>query len=51
VIGPSYKPRSEIWKQYEKGMPWGDGAAKVYNVPWTPITLENADKLLATRQK
>ncbi len=51
LIGPSYKPRSEIWKQYEKGMPWGDGTAKVYNVPWTPITLENADKLLATRQK
>jgi len=51
VIGPTYKPQSAIWKQYEKGMPWGDGTAKVYNVPWTPITLENADKLLATRQK
>lgn len=51
VIGPTYKPQSEIWKQYEKGMPWGDGTAKVYNVPWTPITLENADRLLATRQK
>jgi len=51
VIGPSYKPHSEIWKQYAQGMPWGDGTDKVYNVPWTPITLANADKLLATRQK
>ncbi len=51
VIGASYKPRSEIWAQYGDGMPWKDGAEKVYTVPWTPITLDNADKLLATRQK
>ena len=51
VSGPSYQPKSEIWKQYAEGMPWKDGAEKVYNVPWTPITLQNADKLLATRQK
>jgi putative xylitol transport system substrate-binding protein len=51
LIGPSYKPASDIWAQYAKGMPWNGGKDKVYNVPWTPITLENADKLLATRQK
>ncbi len=51
LIGPSYQPRSEIWKQYASGMPWSGGKEKVYNVPWTPITLENADRLLATRQK
>ncbi|HET9595058.1 MAG TPA: substrate-binding domain-containing protein [Anaeromyxobacteraceae bacterium] len=51
VSGPSYQPKSEIWKQYAEGMPWKDGTEKVYNVPWTPITLQNADKLLATRQK
>jgi len=51
LIGPSYQPRSEIWKQYASGMPWKGGKEKVYNVPWTPITLENANQLLATRQK
>jgi len=51
LAGPSYQPRSEIWAQYAEGMPWGDGTAKVYNVPWTPITLGNADALLKTRQK
>ncbi len=51
VIGSSYQPRSEIWKQYGDGMPWKGGTEKIYKVPWTPITLENADQLLATRQK
>lgn len=51
VIGPAYKPASPIWAQYAKGMPWNDGQDKVYNVPWTPITLQNADALLKDRQK
>ncbi len=51
LIGPSYKPQSRIWTQYADGMPWNDGQDKVYNVPWTPITLQNADALLKDRQK
>lgn len=51
LIGPSYKPASPIWAQYAQGMPWKDGQEKVYNVPWTPITLQNADALLKDRQK
>jgi putative xylitol transport system substrate-binding protein len=51
LVGPSYKPSSPIWAQYAKGMPWNDGQDKVYNVPWTPITLQNADTLLKDRQK
>jgi putative xylitol transport system substrate-binding protein len=51
IIGTSYKPRSEIWKQYEaQGMKWGTGTDKVYNVPWTPVTKTNADGLLKSRE-
>lgn len=50
IEGPSYKPRSMIWAQYKKArLNWGDGTAKLYNIPWTPITRENADALLAER--
>jgi putative xylitol transport system substrate-binding protein len=31
-------------------MPWNDGKGKEYNVPWTPVTADNVDKLLATRK-
>jgi putative xylitol transport system substrate-binding protein len=51
LVGASYKPQSDIWAQYGDGMPWADGMEKVYNVPWTPVTSENVDKLLASRQK
>jgi putative xylitol transport system substrate-binding protein len=51
LIGPSYQPQSEIWKQYEKEMPWAGGMQVEYNVPWTPVTAENVDQLLATRRK
>jgi putative xylitol transport system substrate-binding protein len=51
VKGDSYQPQSEIWKQYEKEMPWNDGTQKEYKVPWTPITLENVDALLKERQQ
>jgi putative xylitol transport system substrate-binding protein len=50
VKGDSYQPQSEIWKQYEKEMPWNGGTQKEYNVPWTPITPENVDTLLKQRQ-
>lgn len=51
VKGDSYQPQSEIWKQYEKEMPWNGGTQKEYKVPWTPITPENVDALLKERQQ
>jgi putative xylitol transport system substrate-binding protein len=45
----NYKPQSDIWATY-KDMPWNDGKDKNYNVPWTPVTADNVDKLLATRK-
>lgn len=52
IVGPSYKPRAALWTDYAgTGLSWGDGTAKQYNVPWTPITLQNADALLAKRSK
>jgi putative xylitol transport system substrate-binding protein len=51
VKGDSYQPQSEIWKQYEKDMPWNGGTQKNYNVPWTPVTPENVDALLKQRQQ
>lgn len=51
IVGPSYKPQSEIWTKYSaQGLAWGDGTAKHYNIPWTPITKENADAMLAMRK-
>ncbi|GAB1583757.1 substrate-binding domain-containing protein [Phyllobacterium phragmitis] len=44
-----YKPESDIWTQYPD-MPFNDGKDKIYNVPWTPVTSENVDKLLETRK-
>jgi putative xylitol transport system substrate-binding protein len=43
-----YKPQSDIWAQYPD-MPFNDGKDKEYNVPWTPVTSENVDKLLEMR--
>jgi len=51
LVGPSYTPESEIWAQYGADMPWHDGMDSLYNVPWTPVTAQNVDKLLASRQK
>lgn len=45
----SYKPESDIWAEYPD-MPFKDGKEKNYNVPWTPVTSENVDKLLETRK-
>jgi putative xylitol transport system substrate-binding protein len=50
VRGASFKPESSIWQQYPQ-MKWDDGTAKNYNVPWTPVTAQNVDALLARRQK
>lgn len=48
AVMPDYKPMSDIWQKYPD-MPWADGKAKEYNVPWTPVTAENVDALLAER--
>jgi putative xylitol transport system substrate-binding protein len=44
-----FEPQSDIWESYPD-MPWNGGTEAIYNVPWTPVTPENADALLATRQ-
>lgn len=49
AVQPDYKPMSTIWKQYTD-MPWNDGKDAEYSVPWTPVTLDNVDGLLAKRQ-
>ena len=46
LIGPSYQPKSDIWEKYKEKMPWGDGTTKLYNVPWTYITADNAKQFL-----
>lgn len=44
-----YEPMSAIWEQYED-MPWNGGTDAEYNVPWTPVTLDNVEDLLSMRQ-
>ncbi len=44
-----FTPQSPIWEQYPD-MPWNGGQDAEYNVPWTPVTAENVDDLLAQRQ-
>ncbi len=51
LVGDSYKPKSDCWQEYSSAMPWDDGMKKQYNVPWTPVTAQNVDALLAKRQK
>jgi putative xylitol transport system substrate-binding protein len=50
LIGPSYKPMSDIWTQYPGQLSWEDGKKTEYLVPWTPVTVENVDRLLAIRR-
>ncbi len=50
VLGDGYEPQSTIWKKYAADMSWNEGKDKLYNVPWTPVTIENADELLKSRQ-
>jgi putative xylitol transport system substrate-binding protein len=49
AVNPDYEPMSDIWEQYPD-MPWNGGTESLYEVPWTPVTLDNVDALLATRQ-
>jgi putative xylitol transport system substrate-binding protein len=49
IVNPNYKPLSAIWTQYPQ-MPWKDGTAKDYSVPWTPVTAGNVDALLKLRE-
>ena len=50
VKGSSYQPTSPIWKAYAGKMEWKDGAQAEYSVPWTPITKENVDAMLAANK-
>ena len=51
LIGKAYKPQAEAWTEYGDQLAWNGGTAKAYSVPWTPVTKQNADALLAKRQK
>ena len=44
-----YEPMSQIWEQYPD-MLWNGGTDAEYNVPWTPVTADNVEDLLALRQ-
>ncbi|MBC2602288.1 substrate-binding domain-containing protein [Puniceicoccus vermicola] len=49
VLGPDFQPESDIWEQYEGQLEWNDGMSKRYDIPWTVVTIENADALLEMR--
>ncbi len=44
-----YEPLSSCWTDYAD-MQWKGGKEKIYDVPWTPITKDNADEQWAKRQ-
>jgi len=46
VKGEGYQPQSEIWKHYGEKLPWADGTAKNYDVPWTIIDEKSADDVM-----
>ncbi len=46
VLGDDYAPKADVWNDLD----WENGTQKLYNVPWVPITLQNVDTLLTTRQ-
>jgi putative xylitol transport system substrate-binding protein len=50
LVGRSYQPMSDIWQQYPGKLDWGDGTRTEYMVPWTAVTSENVDRLLAVRR-
>ncbi len=50
VKGSSYKPESDIWQQYQGQMDWKDGTSQRYAVPWTEVTVANAQQLLDARK-
>lgn len=43
LVGPSYQPQSEIWKDLMK---WNGGTAKLYTVPWLPLDKSNVGKYM-----
>ncbi len=45
----AYEPQSDIWTLYPQ-MGWEGGEGTYYDVPWTPVTADNVDNLLAQRQ-
>lgn len=48
LIGEEYTPKADIWKQ---GLQWTKEIQPLYNVPWTEVTKQNADSILAERKK
>lgn len=48
-VSADYQPMSKIWESYPD-MPWNGGKDAEYSVPWTPVTADNVDALLALRQ-
>jgi putative xylitol transport system substrate-binding protein len=50
LVGPTYQPMSDIWNQYPGKLSWGGGTQTEYVVPWTGVTSENVDRLLAIRR-
>jgi putative xylitol transport system substrate-binding protein len=48
ALDGAYEPQSDIWQSYTD-MPWNGGTDAEYSVPWTPVTAENVDALLALR--
>ncbi|ENJ8541729.1 TPA: substrate-binding domain-containing protein [Raoultella planticola] len=50
VKGKDYKPQSPVWSQYSETLKWNDGQSKMYDIPWTEVTTDNADKLLQMRK-
>jgi putative xylitol transport system substrate-binding protein len=48
ALDGAYEPQSDIWQSYTD-MPWNGGTDAEYSVPWTPVTVENVDALLALR--
>ena len=49
AMDADYEPQSDIWTLYPD-MGWEGGEAVSYDVPWTPVTADNVDDLLAQRQ-
>lgn len=49
AVNADHEPMSAVWDQYPD-MPWNGGTESLYEVPWTPVTLENVDALLESRQ-
>lgn len=50
VKGESYQPQSDIWKLYAKDLKWDGGTQKHYYIPWTVVTINNAQQLLDSRK-